>query len=157
MSLLMLNILLALVWAAVSGHMTPGKFLEGFVLGYVVLWMIRPIFGSSRYLTKVPKVLTLTVVYLVNLVRANIRIAHDVLTPSHHMRPAVIAVPLRAESGLEITMLANLITMTPGSLSLDVSADGKTLYVHLVYCDDPDETRHEISEKLEARLLEVLR
>ena len=46
MSLLMLNNLLALVWAAVSGNMTPGKFLEGFVLGYVVLWMIRPIFGS---------------------------------------------------------------------------------------------------------------
>jgi multicomponent Na+:H+ antiporter subunit E len=83
--------------------------------------------------------------------------AYDVVTPGFHMRPAVVAVPLDVETDLEITLLANLITVTPGSFSLDVSDDRKVLYVHAMYVDDPDEYRREIKEGFERRVLELLR
>ena len=73
------------------------------------------------------------------------------------MRPGVIGIPLDAETDLEITMLANVISLTPGTLSLDVSEDRKTLYIHAMYVENPDDLRTEIKDGLEKRLLELLR
>jgi multicomponent Na+:H+ antiporter subunit E len=73
------------------------------------------------------------------------------------MKPGIIAVPLDAETDFEITLLANLITMTPGTLSLDLSDDRKTLYVHAMYITDPEKIRHSIKHDLERRVLAVLR
>jgi multicomponent Na+:H+ antiporter subunit E len=73
------------------------------------------------------------------------------------MNPGIIAFPLDAKSDLEITLFANLLTLTPGTLSLDVSSDKKILYVHALYVKDADSFRSELKNGLEKRLLEVLR
>jgi multicomponent Na+:H+ antiporter subunit E len=73
------------------------------------------------------------------------------------MTPGVVAIPIRAKTDLEITLLANLISMTPGTLSLDVSEDRKTLYVHAMYVKDPQDLRDDITNNLERRVLEILR
>ena len=75
------------------------------------------------------------------------------------MLPGVIAVPLDAKTDAEITLLANLITLTPGSVSLDLSPDRSVLYVHVMYIDngDVEEARRRIKDDLERRVLEVLR
>ena len=57
----------------------------------------------------------------------------------------------------DLTMLANLLTLTPGSLSLDVSEDRKTLFVHAMYIEDADQFRREVKEGLERRVLELMR
>lgn len=91
------------------------------------------------------------------LILANLRVAHDVITPRHYMRPGILAVPLDAQTDLEITMLSNLITLTPGTLSLDISIDRRVLYIHAMYIDDVDEVRQKIKDGYERRILEVLR
>ena len=73
------------------------------------------------------------------------------------MKPGIVAIPLDAKTDLEITFLANLITLTPGTLSLDCSEDRKTLYIHSMYIDDLEKFRAEIKNTLEKRLLEVMR
>jgi multicomponent Na+:H+ antiporter subunit E len=73
------------------------------------------------------------------------------------MRPGVVAVPLDARTDAEITLLANLITLTPGTLSLDVSADRSFLYVHAMYVDDVNDVKRQIKDGFERRLLEVMR
>jgi multicomponent Na+:H+ antiporter subunit E len=90
-------------------------------------------------------------------VRANLRVAYDVVTPRHRMHPGVVAIPLDASSSIEITLLANLITMTPGSLSLDVSDDRSVLYVHSMFMSDPAAYREMIKRDFERRVLELLR
>jgi multicomponent Na+:H+ antiporter subunit E len=157
MTLFLINLFLAFVWTAITGEFSVGGYFTGFLIGYAILWLVRPLFDSSSYLRRFPKFFALAGTYALELLRANLRIAADVLTPRHRMRPAIVAVPLKASTALEITLLSNLITMTPGSLTLDVSPDRSTMFVHIVYCDDPDQVRKEISERLEARLLEVLR
>lgn len=129
----------------------------GFVLGYLVLYLAQPVIGPSRYFTKVRQVFGLVFFFLWELVLANLRVALDVSTPRHRMMPAVIAIPLDAKSDAEITLLANMITLTPGTLSLDVSADRKTLYIHALYVKDCDAVRRDIKNGFEKRLLEVLR
>jgi multicomponent Na+:H+ antiporter subunit E len=95
--------------------------------------------------------------FLWELFLSNVRVAYDVATPGHLAKPGILAIPLDAETPFEITLFANLITLTPGTLSLDVSSDNKTLYIHAMYIDDPDTLRREIKEGLEKRLLELLR
>jgi multicomponent Na+:H+ antiporter subunit E len=101
----------------------------------------------------------LIVVFLKELTLANIAVAHDLLTPRSRLRPGIIRIPLEAETDQEITILANLLTLTPGTTSIDVSEDRSTLYLHVMYLDKdgPEKTREAIKREMEARLLRVTR
>ncbi len=110
-----------------------------------------------RILRKTVLVAEFILFFIWDLILANLRVAWDVITPRGYKRPGVIAIPLDARTDLEITLLANFITLTPGTLSLDVSADRSLLYIHAMFIDDPDTLRREIKQGLERRLLEVLR
>lgn len=101
------------------------------------------------------KLLSFLFFYLKEFVRCNIRVARDVLSPKPAIRPGFVAVPVGDLSDLELLALANLITMTPGTLTLDVSADRKTLFVHGMYVDDPDTLRRDVGQQLQARILEI--
>ena len=74
--------------------------------------------------------------YLMEILLSNFRVAYDVITPSHYMSPGFIAIPLEDLTDLQLMILTNMITMTPGTLSLDVSSDRKTLYIHAMYIDE---------------------
>jgi multicomponent Na+:H+ antiporter subunit E len=151
------NIILALIWVSLSGHFTAINLLIGFVLGYLILaYALRDLPAFANYGGKVPRFVRFVGFFIKELVKSNLRVAHDVLTPAHHMRPAVIAFPLIAQSDGEITILANLISLTPGTLSLDVSSDRKVLYIHVMYFDDEAEV-HASIRYLESRMLELLR
>jgi multicomponent Na+:H+ antiporter subunit E len=157
MTFFLLNILLALAWAALSGQLTPPNLLGGFLLGYILLWFSRRALGCTSYVTKVPKVASFLVYFLVELVTANLRVAYEVLTPRQRMQPAIVAIPLDLRRDFEITLLANLITLTPGTLSLDVSSDKRVLYVHSMYVKDKDVEafRREIKNGFERRVKEL--
>jgi multicomponent Na+:H+ antiporter subunit E len=154
---LLLNLLLALTWAAATGDFTLGNLGLGFTVSFAILAFAQPVVGSSAYFVKVPRVFRLAAFFLWELVVASLRVAHDVVTPTHYSRPGVLAIPLEATTDVEITMLANLISLTPGTLSLDVSPDRRVLYIHAMFIDDPDRVRRQIKDGLERRLLEVLR
>lgn len=157
MRMFLWNILLALIWAAMIGALTPVNLILGFVLAYFVLLLAQPVLGRSGYFSKVGQALGFLFWFAWALLLSNVRVAHDVATPGHFSRPGIVAIPLDAKTPFEITLFANLISLTPGTLSLDVSSDNKTLYIHAMYIDDPDSLRHEIKEGLEKRLLELLR
>lgn len=151
------NILLALAWVAMTAELTPLNLAFGFGLGYLILFFAQRILGPASYFLKVRQVLGFAAFFIRELILANLRLTYDVITPGFHMRPAVVAVPLDARTDLEITLLANLITVTPGSFSLDVSDDRTVLYIHAMYVDDPEAFRREIKDGFERRVLELLR
>lgn len=157
MNVLFLNTAMAFLWAAATGNISLATLTVGFIVGYCVLWFARPIAGPSRYFDKFPQVVRFFFYYVGQLALSNFRVAHDVLTPKRHMRPGVIAIPLDAKSDLEITLFANFVTMTPGTLSLDVSDDRSVLYIHAMFIDDPETLRREIKDGFERRLLELMR
>lgn len=153
-----INLILTLVWSGLLGGITLANLASGFVVSYFLLWLVtRGQRGHDAYFGKLPRVLGFIGYYLWELVKSNAIIAYDVLTPTHHMKPGVIGIPIEAKTDLEITALANLITMTPGTLSLDISPDRKTLYVHAMYIHDPEELRRDIKENFEPRVLALLR
>ena len=157
MNRLLFNILLAIAWMLLVGVFSAASFTAGMLVGYLILWVTRKAFPPTTYFSKIPLALSFVIFFLKELLLANLRVAYDIITPKDHMEPGIIAVPLEAKTELEITLLANLVTLTPGTLSLDVSKDRRTLYVHALYVKDPAEFRRELKEGLEKRLLEVLR
>lgn len=95
--------------------------------------------------------------FLWELVISSLRVAWDVVTPRAYRAPGIVAVPLDAKTDGEIALVANLITLTPGSLSIDVSPDRSTLYVHSMFAEDPEALRESIKSGFERRVLELLR
>lgn len=110
-----------------------------------------------KILRKIPAVIGFACFYVKELFLSNLRVAYDAITPTMHARPGMIALPTDARTGWELLLLANLITMTPGTLSVDVSTDRKVIYIHAMYIDDPDKIRSEIKQNLERRILELFR
>jgi multicomponent Na+:H+ antiporter subunit E len=157
MTILAMNLLLALVWLALTGEITPLNFALGFAAGYAALRVVRRALPDTAYFGKLSQLVRFVLFFLVELVKANLRVAYDVLTPTHHMQPGVVAIPLDLETDEEITLLATLITLTPGTLCLDVSGDRRTLYLHAMYVRDPEATRAEIKHGFERRVMELLR
>lgn len=156
--ILWLNIALTFMWIGLTGRIEASSIITGFLLSSAVLFLVyRSDPRGSRYFRKPVQILGFLLYYLLEIVRSNIIIAIDILTPRHLMKPGILAIPLEARTDFEITLLANLITMTPGTLSLDVSADRKTLFVHAMYIDDAEALRRDIKENLEKRVLAILR
>lgn len=157
--MLVWNILLALVWCWIQGNFSAANIVGGFLLGFLVLALLtqRGLVGDSSYVRKVPRTIVLLFVFLRELLIANLRLAWEVITPGLNLKPAIIAYPLDAETDAEITLLASLITLTPGTLSMEVSPDRSTLFIHALYCDDEEALVKSIKRDFEARILEVLR
>ena len=156
MNLFAMNLLLAVVWQALMADFTLPSLLVGFVLGYGALWLAQPLFGErSPYFVRVWRAIRLTLFFLYELVVSSIRVAWDVITPRDLSRPAIIEMPLDVESDIEILLVTNLISLTPGTLSLDVTPDRKTLIVHAMFAEDPDALVQELKNGMERMVKEV--
>jgi len=157
MMLFLTNLLLALAWMAMAGSSSWAHFFIGFVVSYLVLAWLSALTGNTGYFRKLPMSINFVIFIIYQLVLSNLRVAYDVITPGPNRSPAVIGVPLDAETDAEISLLANLITLTPGTLSLDVSEDRQTLYIHAMFAEDTESFCREIKDGFERRVLELLR
>ena len=151
--MLLASILLALAWAALQGEFTLGNLVVGYVFGYVILALLAK--GGvmpSNFAGRVAHAVSLGIYFIWALVLANIRVALDVLRPRTAIQPAVVGIPLDITKDGEILLLSMLINITPGSVTIDLSDDRRTLYVHVMHMDDPEVTRSEIKEGFERRV-----
>ena len=155
--LFLVNLLLAVGFSVIMDQLNLGGLIAGFLIGYAALWITRPLFGPTGYFLRVVRLLRLALTFVWELMVSNFRVLWDVVTPTHFSRPAVIGVPLDARSDFEIMVVANMISLTPGTLSLDVSEDRSTLYVHVMFVDDLEAARAQIKERIEKRVLEAFR
>ena len=151
------NVLLAVFWALASGRLTLGSLATGFLAGLLVLFLTRRAIGAEAYLLKFPHTMNLILYFVYDLVTANLRLARHVVRGKRDLKPAIIAIPMDAESDGEITLLASLIALTPGTLTLDVSRDRKTIFIHSMYAEDVEDVRRQIKEGLEKKILRVTR
>jgi multicomponent Na+:H+ antiporter subunit E len=149
--------LLALAWIALTGDWSAPAALFSLALGWLLLRFARPLGGEGFRRVRLGRVPGFLLFFLKEVVVANLKVAAAVLAPAGRVRPAIVAVPLALDRDAEIALLANLITLTPGTLSLHVSPDRRVLYVHAISVTSPDELRREIREGFERRILEVFR
>ncbi len=131
--------------------------LQYLLVVYLVLLVLQPLFGQSRYCRKLYDGILLIGFFLYELLVSSLKVAWDVLTPLQRSKPAIVTVPLDTQTDAELTVLANLVSLTPGSLSLDISDDHRHLLVHAMFVDDVDAFRNEVKRGMERRVLEAMR
>lgn len=156
-------LLLTVIWVALQGSLSVGSVLLGGLFGLAILRLSAPLFDPDdpsetrslregvRPLIRTWRVLVLLVVFLRELVVSALEVARYTLQPRLRIRPAIIEYPLDVQTPREITVLANLISLTPGTLSLDVSTDRQYLYIHAISVESENgaEVVQEIKNALE--------
>ena len=157
MNLFAVNLILAFIWAALFGSFTLGALCIGFVVGAIVLWALGPSFQDRSYAGRLKGIVMLTANFVYELLVSSLQVAVAVLSPKPDPKAAVMALRVDADSDLEQTLLANLISLTPGSLTIDVSDARGEFAVHAMFVDDPDAARRDLKAGLEKRLLDALR
>ncbi len=151
------NILLMFMWVAFTGVLSFINFVFGFIASFIILRIITLNKEDSKYFRIVPKIIAFVLFFLYELIIANIDAAYYIMIPNKKLRPGIVGVPLDAKTDLEITFLTNLVSLTPGTLSIDVSNDRKILYVHSMNISDREKFVNKIKCGFEKRLLEILR
>lgn len=155
--LFLVNILLAVAWGAVTGSFSVINLVFGYVLGLGALFLIREQINTGGYFRRASRVIGLILLFLYELAMSAWRVAKIVVRPKLVVNPGIIAFPLTVDSDFEIALLANLITLTPGTLSVDVSEDRKVLYVHCIDVPDPEGTIADIRDGFERKIMEAFR
>lgn len=158
MSYFLINLLLALLWALLQSFQ-PVDVVGGFVLGYGIIALARNWLGpeATRYVHRVPRLILFVFYYAGELISSALTVMRALFRDPASLRPGIIAFNLDARTDLEIVMLNNLLSMTPGTLGVALSPDRRTLYVHIIDVPDVEAAHQQIKTGLERRLLEVLR
>lgn len=148
-----LSLLIVLMWMALVNRFAWGSLVFAAIIAVVIPLAIRPYWRGVSRIRRFAPLAGFAWVVLVDIVKANIQVVQIVLTmPKSQMRPAWVTVPLALQEPEAITMLASAITLTPGTLSCELSADHRALLVHCLHAPDPQAIVDEIKSRYEARL-----
>ena len=153
-----LTLMLACVWTILQNEVSSGMVVFGILLGVIIPW------GTSIWWPDTPKgfhlgkMITYSILVVWDIIIANIQVAWIVLSvPNSKLKPAWIVIPLELHQPEAITILAGTITLTPGTVSADLSDGGHSLLVHVLHTDDPDAVTEEIMTRYQRRLKEIFR
>lgn len=152
----LLTLLLAVVWTLLQNDISAGMVVFGVILGIIIPWGTSVWWPDTPRAFHVNRMVTYSIMVIWDIMVANVQVAWIVLTkPNSKLRPAWIVIPLELRQPEAITILAGTITLTPGTVSADLSDEGHSLLVHVLHTDDPDAVRDEIKTRYEGRLKEI--
>ena len=151
-----LSVFLALVWMLLVGKLTTGNLILGTFLGIFIPITTRVYWPDAPTMVRPGKFVVYVLVVIWDILVANFVVAAKVLFRSNaSLSPCWVSIPLDLTRPEAITILAGTITLTPGTVTADMSAHGRALLVHCLDAPDPDAVREEIKTRYEARLLEI--
>ncbi|GAA0359203.1 Na+/H+ antiporter subunit E [Bacillus horti] len=152
---LVFNIGLAVTWMLLRANLTVVDFVVGYLLGALLLIALQKILPFKLYFPKVIALLKLTWIFARELYYANIDVLKIVTRPKIKTTPGIIAYPTELKTDLEKTLIASLISLTPGTMPIAFSDDGKIIYVHCINMKEKDEIVGQIQETFEKAIMEV--
>lgn len=151
-----MTLLLTAVWLALNNYVSLGALVFGFILATIIPIMTAAYWPNRPAINSPLKAAAYFLLVLWDICIANITVARIVLfMPNSQLRPGWVSVPLDLRRPESITVLAGTITMTPGTVSSDLSADGRAILVHCLHAPDPDQVVADIKHRYERRLKEI--
>ena len=154
---ILVNVLIAITWIFLQNNYTFPSFIFGYGMGLIILVILRRFLVFDFYLRRVWAIIKLIMLFIIELIKANIDVIKIVLSPKLTNQPGIVAVTTKLETDVEITLLAALISLTPGTVSMDFSQDSKTIYIHAINVPDKDEMIADIHNSFERAIKEVTR
>lgn len=157
MNTLVANVVLAIIWALFFGGFGWLTVTSGLVVGYVILWLLQPLQGApSSYFKRVWYWAKLIVLFHYELLASSVQVLREIFTSQTLSDPAIIDMPLDVKSDTGILLVTNLISLTPGTLSIDVSDDRSTLTLHAMFASDPDAVCKQLKDGMERWVIDAV-
>lgn len=136
---------LTVMWVVLWREVSPANVLSGLAIGIVVIFVFPPHrISDTRYTVRPLRLLLFIGYFFWQVLVSNVVVAREILTPRDRVQAGIVAVPLAASSNLVVMVVANAISLTPGTLTLEVRRDPPTLYVHVLHLNDIDKVRETI-------------
>lgn len=154
---ILLNVFIAVVWMFMSASTTATTFIVGYLIGLILIVMMRRFFKARLYIWRLWAAIKLALLFFKELTMSNISVLLLVIRPNLNIQPMIFAMQTDLEHDWEITLLSSLITLTPGTIVLNVSDDQRTLYIHAIDVADVDEAVDSIKNSFEKAIKEVSR
>lgn len=154
---IILNIIIAILWMFLQETYDFIHFLIGYIIGIGLLFLLNRFIPDEFYFKRVWAMIKLLLLFNKELILANVDVVKMVYSPKMEMQPGIIAFPTELKTNWEITLLANLISLTPGTLSVEISHDNAFIYIHAMDLPDTDETIGQIKNTFEKTIMEVTR
>lgn len=150
-----LSLALSLIWLLLNNSFEAGHIVLGILFGIFIPWFTAA-FWQEEVVVRRPWLLTkFVVVVIYEIIVANIAVARLILTQQRKLKPGFLHVPLELDSPLAISLLANTISLTPGTVTCDLSDDQKSLLIHALHIEDAEATVAEIKNHFEKPLKEI--
>jgi len=134
--LFLLNLFLAAVYVVLTDDLSALNLLTGFFIGSLVVTIYARATDRPSYFGKIGRLLRFIGYFLRILTKANLQVAWEIITPGFSMSPRIIRYPVHELTAVQTTTLANAITLTPGTLTVDVDEPGGYLHIHCMYAAD---------------------
>jgi multicomponent K+:H+ antiporter subunit E len=150
-----LSFLLFVVWLLLVAEVSSAHVLLALFLAWGIPMLCRPFLKDLPPVRHAVTALRLVALVTYDIVVANIAVARLILGPTARLKPVFVHVPLTLTQPMSISLLASIITMTPGTVSSDLSQDNKVLIVHALDCSDPEALVADIQQRYEKPLLEI--
>ena len=151
----LLSVCLLLIWLLLMNDLSLGHWILGALLGWAIPLLTQVFWINPPRVLKPFKLCLFLLRILGDIITANLQVAKLILGSTAKLRPAFVEIPMLLEDELALTMLTSIISLTPGTVSADLSDDRKMLLVHGLDVPDPDALVAEIKQRYEAPLLEV--
>lgn len=149
------SFLLLAVWLLLVGSVSFGHLLLGAFLSIVIPLLVQPLLIERPYRWHPLKLLRFLLMVMGDILVANFQVARLTLGPIERLQPVFVEVPIELDNELAISVLVSVVSLTPGSLSADLSTDRRTLLVHGLHVEDKVAMVAEIKDRYEAPLKEI--
>lgn len=151
----LLNLILAFIWMFLNQQWSAVGFIVGYGIGILILLGFRRFFNRPLYLNKLWAIAKLLLLFNKELFISSFSVARHILSPRLKMQPGIFTYKTELRSEWEVTILACLICLTPGTLTLEVSPDNRTMFIHAIDIADAGELTEQIRNSFERAILEV--
>lgn len=155
----LLNLFIMLLWILLKDEdtVTIQTVVAGFIIGSFIVWVMRRFFGRRFYLHKVLKIIKLLFIFLEEIFRSAVVVIKHILDPRLDLKPGIFAYETVLRSDWEVTTISLLLTLTPGSVVMEINEEGNIFYVHAMditrYKADLERSLH----RFEQAIMEVTR
>lgn len=154
-----LNLFIAALWLLLQDEITPKftTFLMGFIVGIGILYAMHRFYGTQFYLRRVFSIIRLMLLFNWELLLSSYSVLKQIMTPNLTITPGIFTYKTELKGDWEITALALLLTLTPGSVVMEVSEEGDLFYIHAMDMEESKDAVIRSIGKFEQAIMEVTR
>lgn len=152
---IVVNLIISFMWMFLSESYTLLTFALGYIVGIILLLVLNRFFEERFYLERFHKIVLLFYIFIRELILSNIDVVKLVYAKNPNFEPGIFAMPIDVKKNWEITLLANLITLTPGTLSIAISDDNTSIFIHAMHIDEKEQSIYDIKNTFEKAIMEV--